>query len=243
MKNLYTIIIAIFFPIAILAQESTPAFTSDVSLKFTSRHYWRGIPVSSAPCFEGSLSVSTGGFTIGYWGGYAFDNTYSEFDIYANYSIGGFTLAVTDLYVISDEDNLPTYRPNQRYFDFDQKTTSHNFDVTASYQFGEKFPLKVGLSSMVWGADRDENGDQRYSTYLELGYPVKVNETTTLDFFIGGVLNNEASAYGDCAGVVNTGLTGTKKLKISDKFSMPVSATIAINPQRETGFLILAFGL
>ncbi len=243
MKSLYLPLFLLLFPILLSAQSETPKVTSDVNLKFTSRHYWRGIPVSSAPCFEGSLSVKTSGFEVGYWGGYAFDNTYSEFDFYTSYSIGNFKVSVWDLYVINDENNLSSYHPNQKYFNFDQKTTSHNFDVTLAYQFGEKFPLSIAISSMVWGADRDAQGDQRYSTYLELGYPVQLNEKDKLNFFMGTVLNNDESAYGDSFGVVHTGVTGTRKVKITDSFSMPVSATIAINPQKEIGFLILAIGI
>jgi hypothetical protein len=243
MKSLYTIIFIIFISITAIAQDqATSKFTSDVGLKITSRHYWRGIPVSSAPCFEGSLAVKTGGFTLGYWGGYAFDNTYSEFDFFASYEIGNFTVSLWDLYVISDETDFLDYHPDQRYWDFDRETTTHNFDLTASYQFGDRFPLKVALSSMIWGADRDENGDQRYSTYLELGYPVKINPVTKLDFFLGTVLNNEDSAYGDSFGVVHTGASGTRVIKVSDTFSVPVTATLAMNPQKEIGYLIFAIG-
>jgi hypothetical protein len=96
---------------------------------------------------------------------------------------------------------------------------------------------------MVWGADRDENGDQRYSTYLELGYPIRINEKSKLDFFLGTVLNSEESVYGEGFGVVHTGVTGTRKVKITDSFSLPISATIAMNPQREIGYLIIAIGI
>ncbi len=226
-----------------LVNSKESIIKTDLGVKITSRHYWRGIPVSSAPCFEGSLSASIGGFTIGYWGGYAFDNTYSEFDLFGSYSIGNFTIGFVDLYVIGDENNLATYHPEQKYWHFDRTTTAHNIDVTASYKISEKFPLKVSLSSMVWGGDRDEEGNQRYSTYLEFGYPVNVSPSMNLDFFLGTVLNNGESAYGDSMGVVHAGVTGTKNVMLNKHFSIPVSATIAMNPQKQIGFVILAIGL
>lgn len=244
-----TLIIAIILSATTLFAQDTLVDTkeslikTDVGMKITSRHYWRGIPVSSAPCFEGALSASIGGFTLGYWGGYAFDNTYSEFDIFASYSVGNFSIGFVDLYVIGDENNLATYHPEQKYWHFDRTTTAHNIDVTASYVISEKFPLKVALSSMVWGGDRDANGDQRYSTYLELGYPVSVSNTMTLDFFLGAVLNNGESAYGDSAGIVHAGVTGTKQVALNKRFALPVSATLAMNPQKQIGFLILAVGI
>ena len=245
MKNsIYISIFLMLFPILLIAQDEVkPKVDTDLGLKLTSRHYWRGIPVSSAPCFEGSLALKTGGFEVGYWGGYAFDNTYSEFDFYTSYSFKNFKISLWDLYVIGDEDNQASYNPNQKYGNFNRETTSHNFDLTLAYNFGEKFPLNVAISTMVWGADRDENGDQRYSTYLELGYPVKINDKSKLDFFLGTVLNDKETVYGESFGVVHTGVTGTRKVKFTDSFSLPVSATIAINPQREIGYLILAISL
>lgn len=216
---------------------------ADVGMTFTSRHYWRGIPVSSAPCFEGSLALTKGNFTIGYWGGYAFDNTYSEFDIYGSYSLGNFTFSFTDLYVNSDENAMGAYHPEQRYWDLDRETTNHNIDLTASYNFGEKFPLTLSYSTMVWGGDRDANGDQRFSNYLEAKYPLTLAEDTNLDLFCGMTLNDEPGAYGDGLGLVNVGVSSTRTLRINDKIAFPITATIALNPQKEIGFLVLAIGI
>lgn len=244
MKALLLIIPALLLSFFTFAQENEESkLKADVGLQFTSRHYWRGIPVSSAPCFEGSLSVTKGNFTIGYWGGYAFDNTYSEFDLYGSYSIGNFTFSFIDLYVMSDEDNLSSYHPDQKYWDLNRETTTHNLDLTASYQFGEKFPLTVSYSTMVWGADRDAEGKQRFSNYLEAKYPVNLAHNTNLSLFCGMTLNDKAGAYGDGMGVVNVGVSSTRLIRINEKIAFPVSATIAMNPQKEIGFLVLAIGL
>lgn len=244
MKNIFVLLIIITMSTSLFAQETEEnKLKADVGLTFTSRHYWRGIPVSSAPCFEGSLALTKNNFTIGYWGGYAFDNTYSEFDIYGSYAIGNFTFSFIDLYVISDEDNLPSYHPEQRYFDLNRETTSHNLDLTASYQFGEKFPLTVSYSTMVWGADRDEEGKQRFSNYLEAKYPINLAQNTSLSLFCGMTLNDKAGAYGDGMGVVNMGISSTRVIKVNENISFPVSATIALNPQKEIGFLVLAIGI
>lgn len=244
MKKLFALFAIFIISMPLFAQEKEESkLKADVGLMFTSRHYWRGIPVSSAPCFEGSLSVTKGNFTIGYWGGYAFDNTYSEFDIFGSYSIGNFTFSFIDLYVISDEDNLSSYRPEQRYWNLDRESTSHNIDLTASYNFGEKFPLTLSYSTMVWGADRDAEGKQRFSNYLEAKYPINLANNTSLEMFCGMTLKDKPGAYGDGMGIVHMGVSSTRRIVISDKISFPVTATLAMNPQKEIGFLVLAIGI
>jgi len=244
MKILSVTFIMILISLTIYAQENEKsAVKADIGLQYTSRHYWRGISVSSAPCFEGSLSLNKGGFNIGYWGGYAYDNTYSEFDINGSYTFRNFTFSFIDLYVISDEDNLASYHPEQRYWDFNRETTSHNIDLTASYNLGKRFPLTLSYSTMVWGADRDENGKQRFSDYLEAKYPFSLAENTNLELFCGMTFNDKPGAYGDGIGVVNIGVSSTYTIRINEKIAFPVSATIAMNPQKETGFLVLAIGI
>lgn len=244
MKRVVFALVCFIMTLTAFAQNNEDKkLKADVGLTFTSRHYWRGIPVSSAPCFEGSLALTNGNFTIGYWGGYAFDNTYSEFDIFGSYSIGNFTFSFIDLYVISDEDNLGSYHPDQKYWDWNRETTSHNIDLTASYNFGEKFPLTLSYSTMVWGADRDEEGKQRFSNYLEAKYPVNLAENTSIEMFCGMTLNDKPGAYGDGMGVVNIGITSTRVIKASEKIQFPITATIAMNPQKEIGFLVLAIGI
>lgn len=239
MKKLFIILSLSIFSLCTFAQEK---LTADAGLTFTSRHYWRGIPVSSAPCFEGSLSVSKGGFTLGYWGGYAFDNTYSEFDIYGSYTIGGLTLSFIDLYVNSDETDLANFHPKQKYGEFDREKTSHLIDLSASYSFGESFPLTLSYSTMVWGNDRDANGDQRFSNYLEAKYPIELSNAS-LNVFCGATLNDKSAAYADAAGLVNVGVATTRTINVTESFKIPVTATVAFNPQKEAGFLILAIGL
>lgn len=231
---------AIFFAALIPAQAQESSVATDVGATIKSRHYWRGIPVSSAPVFASSLSLSSGQFTIGFWGGYAFDNTYSEFDIFASYSVGGFSVSVTDLYVYND---YLANNNNHRYFNFDQKTTLHNFDATLAYQLQGSFPLKIAASTMLWGADRDVDGDQRYSSYVELSYPLEINEENTLNFFMGTSLLDKANAYGNGFGVVNAGVTGFRKVPITENYSLPLTATVAFNPQAEYGYLIFTVSL
>jgi len=80
-----------------------------------------------------------------------------------------------------------------------------------------------------------------------LGYKKNING---VDFnaFIGAALdklnsdNGEFGFYGNKAsGVINFGLKVSKSIQISDKFALPVQASIITNPEAENIFMV--FGI
>ncbi|MFA8436444.1 MAG: hypothetical protein ACEPOZ_18195 [Marinifilaceae bacterium] len=232
-----TIQLTAFFVIFISLLGTETLFAQgrvEVSPSVTTRHYWRGIMVSNSANFEMDMSYKTDKFTFGAWGGYAFDNTYSEFDFHIGYKFNDYVdVAIWDLYANRDRASIDQYN----YFDFDRATTNHLIDATVNFHFGEKFPMRMSVSTMLWGRDLDEHGNQNYSTYLEFGYPVQL-AGHKVDLFAGmNVFEN--CVYGQSTGFVHVGATGYKTIKITDRFSVPVWATVAVNPQAETANLIL----
>ena len=217
-------------------QEAKSQINVDLNSTITSRHYWRGIMVSNSVNYEGDLVLHAKDFSFGAWGGYAFDNTYSEFDFHMAWQISDrLSFSVWDLYASRDRCSIDDYN----YFDFDRKSTNHLLDASVNYVVGEKFPLKISWSTMLWGRDLDAKGNQNYSSYLEVGYPL-VTGATNINLFAG--LNIfENSTYGEHTNIVNMGLTATKKIKLTENFQIPVWGTIAINPEAESANLI--FGL
>ncbi len=95
---------------------------------------------------------------------------------------------------------------------------------------------------------RKANGDIFYSSYLELSYPFKCKG---LDFnvFAGGTPNkadtkkDESGFYGNDPGIVNLGFTVSKDLPITEKFSLPLSASLITNPQAQNIFLVFGISL
>ena len=207
-----------------------------VSPSVTTRHYWRGIMVSTAANFEMDVAYTNENFTFGAWGGYAFDNTYSEFDFHVGYKFNDhFNIAVWDLFANRDRASIDDYN----FLDLDKKTTNHVIDASLNFYFTEQFPLSVCVSTMLYGRDLDADGDQNYSTYVEFGYPVEIGGEK-LSLFAG--LNPfENQVYGKSVGFVNIGATATREIKINEKFSLDTWAKIGINPQAETANLI--FGI
>ncbi|MGQ1909895.1 hypothetical protein ACT3CE_08910 [Marinifilum sp. RC60d5] len=208
-----------------------------VSPSVTTRHYWRGIMVSNTANFEMDLAYTNNNFTFGAWGGYAFDNTYSEFDFHVGYKFSDhFNVAVWDLFANRDRASIDDYN----YLDLDKSTTNHLIDASFNFYFTDNFPLSVSWSTMLYGRDLDEDGDQNYSTYVEFGYPVKIGGETVSLF--AGLNPFENQVYGESFGFVNIGASATREIKINDNFSLNAWAKVGINPQAETANLILGIG-
>ncbi len=206
----------------------------NVGADIMSRYIFRGTDYGNSPSFQPILSLKTGDFEIGYWGAIAVNSFYQEIDLYAKYSIDKLSIILTDYYIPSIT-GAPASE-DIRYFNFKDKTTAHTLEAGLSYEFGESFPLKLFGSVFFFGNDKrwgldeekDKNEDTYYSTYFELGYPLKIAENK-IDIFLG--LTSNAGAFGNGLGVINFGFTGYRNIKISNDFELPVKSSVIFNPQ------------
>jgi len=206
----------------------------DLKSSITSRHYWRGIMVSRSINYEGDLVLTNRKFKFGVWGGYAFDNKYSEFDFHTGYKLSeNISFEIWDLYASRDRESIDDYE----YFDFDKTSTNHLLDASIHFYFNQKFPLKVSWSTMVWGRDLDEYKNQNYSSYLELSYPIVVKKMRLI--FYMGINVFENSLYGEKTNLVDIGFTASKDITLNNTLKIPIWARIAINPEAETSNFII----
>ena len=237
-------IFAFLFSISSSICESNSSI--NVGADLMSRYIFRGVDYGHSPSIQPTFAFKNGNFEIGYWGAIALNSSYQETDLYLKYSIGSFSIMVTDYYIPTLNDNPAA--PDIRYFTFDDKKTAHTLEGTLSYQFGEAFPLKIAANVFFYGNDKrwgydddkDSKEDTYYSSYFELGYPIKVGGNN-VDAFIG--FTPAAGAFGNTMGVVNMGFTGYKSVKISDSFELPVKSSIIFNPQAENVFFIFGITL
>ncbi|WP_240485027.1 hypothetical protein [Arenibacter latericius] len=78
----------------------------------------------------------------------------------------------------------------------------------------------------------DLDFEQRYSTYLQVSYPLVKDSKVNLNGFVGTgfSLNGDTHLYGDeNFALVNIGLTPSKTFKLGG-YNLPVSATTLSNP-------------
>ena len=214
-------------------EESPLSISGDIVSNFA----WRGSLVSPTLNFQPTIDYSSNNFSFGLWGISNITGTFKEMDIYASYSINGFSAIITDYY----------WNTDKRYFNYKNSSTGHVIDVGLSYE-NENFPLNISVSTMLYGEDKKSFYDitetdtllNNYSTYLQLSYTFEISENS-LNIFAGA--SPFTGMYGKNFAVVFAGFTVSKEIKITDNFSLPIFATFAVNPQTEDFFATLGISL
>jgi len=243
-----------FTHVAFSQNESPVQLGADVM----SRYIWRGVNLGgSSPSIQPWLkySVSTKdsnhALTIGAWSAYTFSQTSNqEVDLYLTYTYKSvISLTVTDYF-------FPEYyntKGRSRYFSYDKDSTCHVFEGAVSFNGTEKIPFTFLFAMNLYGNDArkiNTNGtssDIFMTKYIEVGYKKNI-KGTDFNAFIGATLdkpNNdrgELGYYGNkTVGVINLGVKASKSIQISDKYSLPVQASLITNPEAENIFL--TFGI
>ncbi len=204
-----------------------------ITADMMSSYVWRGVKATSSPSIQPNLSFKKGSFELGAWGSSDFTGSYKEVDFYTSYSYGNFKLGLTDY----------NWLFSKRYFNYRKGSTDHILEGNFSYQGNSAFPLSIDLNTMFYGSDKKATNPSKnaYSTYVEVRYPVGAD----LNIFAG--MTPADGYYGDGYGklggfaVVNVGVAATRKLKMTESFSLPLKVTLGVNPQQEDVYLV--FGI
>lgn len=223
-------------------------------------HLWRGLIISDKPMISAMANLSLNkekSIKIGVWGGTSISNEsdgthYKEINYFIKYEKNNLSIALWDLYNTRREAYLGA---NEIYV-YTKDKTKHILDLRTSYVFPEKFPLRIEADFLLYGsADAlyKENGEydkNKYSTYVELSYPLIKNSTVNLNGFVGSafVINGKEgnySLYGNGKNnfqVVNIGVTARKDITIFNK-KLPVSMTTMWNPTNKYARIQIATSL
>jgi hypothetical protein len=256
MKNRNTVFTALLtlafaLPLATVSAQTseTAASPIKVTAELVSHYVWRGSMATGSPTpnFQPTLAYVKGNLEIGVWGSTDFLGTYKEVDPYVSLTAGKLKFTITDY-----DWNLK----DANYFNYKSKETGHRFEGSIGYTGPESFPLSVSLNTMFYGLDKklDDKGElkQAYSTYVELGYA-----KGPANFFLGftpwesyynnyGVTAFDSTASKKTFSIVNVGVTLSRALKITDSYSLPLRATLVINPSAtytREDFIHLVFGI
>lgn len=235
--NLFFVVVMVFFVGNISAQELEKTSSISISGDLVSTFVWRGAIASPTLNFQPALSFSKNNFEFGLWGSADNLGKFKEIDVFVTYSIKGLSVTFTDYF----------WNQKVRYFNYDNKSTGHNFELGISYE-NENFPLRFYAGTMIYGEDKKYLYDlsetdlskSNFSTYLELSYSLKMVEN---DFNLFVAATPFSGMYGKGFSMVYAGITASKKIKISEKFALPLSVTFAANPQSEDFFIVLAITL
>lgn len=224
-----------------------------------SRYIWRGLDIGgNVPAVQPTLKLNVGDqnhlLSVGAWGSYPVTGNFSqELDLFVSYTFKGlFTVMVTDYFfpgAFSGE--------RDKYFYYRQDTTGHVFEGCLMFNGTKKVPLTFMACVNFYGNDARrmkqvndstfaENGLQ-YSTYFELGYKTTIRG---IDFnaFAGGTLTSPNTSrhetgyyFNSSAGITNIGIKLTKSIPVTEKYSIPIQASLIANPMLSK--LYLVFGI
>jgi hypothetical protein len=249
-KNLLIVLFIsflIFRNFVLVAQTNEPASPFKVTADLVSHYVWRGSMATGSPTpnFQPTLAYSKGNLEIGVWGSTDFTGSYKEIDPYVTYTAGHIKLALTDYDWNFNHSN---------YFNYSNSETGHMFEGTIGFIGTDAFPVSVTWNTMFYGFDKksDDSTKQAFSTYVELGYTKGV-ATIFLGFTPwSGYYNNYGTTNFDPGtskktfSIVNIGASVTKALKITETFSLPLKATLVINPSAtysRNDYIHLIFGI
>ncbi len=234
----YFLVLALLLSVqTVNAQETEKKSSFSGSVELTTKYLWRGQEYGEAPAFFPTLNFSTGGLSIYATGAYTFDKSWREADLGISYSAGDFTIGVVDYFYPS------VVGANDNYFNFKNKETGHLIEGYLTYA-PSSFPISVLASTFFYGADKKENGDQAWSTYVELGYHYDFSETDILSVAVGASMNK--SLYNNFEtgfSVVNVAVKYQRELYAAKKFTIPASVQYVMNPQKEKNFISFSLGL
>ena len=265
-KSKFFIILVLILGVSatMMSQEGNSKVSLNAGADFMSRYVWRGTQFGgNAPSIQPAISLAAGNFEIGVWGAFstAGANVGQEVDLYVSYSFLNemFTATLTDYF-------FPAEGVNYDYFEYSKDKTGHILEGALSFNGTEKIPLSLLLAVNFYGADAARINDDpnsadfnkkdgiQLSSYAELGYATAVNDVS-LDVFMGFNLtapkkadpsigyDGEAGFYGDKFGVVNLGVSASISIEITERFSLPIQASLITNPMNKRIFFVFGFSL
>jgi hypothetical protein len=248
------------FSSIIRAADSTSVSPFKATAELVSHYVWRGSMATGSPTpnFQPTLAFTKGGFEIGVWGSTDFVGSYKEVDPYVTLGIGSWKIAVTDY-------NWNFNRAN--YFNYKESETGHMFEGSIGYTGPSALPISVSVNTIFYGFDQKGNGympgyksntsisdstSQAYSTYIEMGYTkgsasIFFGFTPMASYYNNyGVTKWDSTAVKKSFSIVNIGATISRSIKITDSFSLPVRATLVVNPSAtysRNDYVHLVFGI
>lgn len=187
-----------------------------------SRYIWRGSDYGASPSIQPYIELSLANFNLGVWAAYTTNlPNVQELDLYASYTIYDLvTFTITDY---SFPDEISGYD----YFDYVSDSSVHIIEGLMVFNGTEKFPV-----SMKAGINFYNDSDN--SLYLETGYSF-----SCMNIFIGA--GNGMYTSNGKFNFVNIGIGITKEISVTEKYSIPLSASFITNP--EAGKVFLVFGI
>ena len=203
---------ALFFTTFGTQKVEAQDFGADVA----SSYVWRGTQFGNGPHVQPWLSLGYGNLELGAWGSVPLTagDTGAELDLYVSYDLGPLALTVT---------NYTFPIAGGAYLDGEGLFEGDYLEVSGSGSVGP-IDLTVGYFTEL------------EALYIEAGFSIGV-----VDVAIGYAGEDDSNWYVSEAGLCNISVGGSKEVKITDDYSLPLFGSLVYNPEAESAFLV--FGM
>jgi hypothetical protein len=201
-------------------QESESKLSFNPSLDIYTNYIFRGTRYGQGPSLQPDLNVTYKGFTAGVWG--AFDvSGYAETDPYISYTFPfGLSIGLTDYYF----QQTPL-------FDFSGSDGSHALEINLGFVY-KNIGLQANYVINEAGGPGSTGGDMYFhGSYYFPSFEVFAGA--------GDGWHTSDGNFNLC----NLGIGTTRQLTITDKFSIPLTGQVIVNPEREQLFIVIGLTL
>ncbi|MFC0876521.1 hypothetical protein ACE01N_07990 [Saccharicrinis sp. FJH2] len=250
MKKVKRILSVLVLSLIVLPGLTAQEFST--GLDIYSSYIWRGAKFGSGPAFQPYVEFSAGDFALGAWGSVSASTDEAlEMDLYASYSFGPVSIALTDYYF------------GGSWTDY---TATHSLEPSLGLALGDfSFTAAAMLLAKVDAADAVaeapamvnlETGvitpaveaspavvasgfGETMDLYFEAGYSFE-----TFDIALGAGNGQYTRTEEDEDGkfnICNISVGTSKEVKITDSFSLPISGAVILNPA--TGGFFITVGI
>jgi hypothetical protein len=207
---------ALFFTTFGTQKVEAQDFGADVA----SSYVWRGTQFGNGPHVQPWMSLGYGNLELGAWGSVPLTagDGGTELDLYVSYDLGPLALTVTNY-------TFPNTSPASKgaYVDGEGLFEGDYLEVSGSGSVGP-IDLTVGYFTEL------------EALYIEAGFSIGV-----VDVAIGYAGEDDSDWYVSEAGLCNISVGGSKEVKITDDYSLPLFGSLVYNPDAESAFLV--FGM
>ena len=203
---------ALFFTTFGTQKVEAQDFGADVA----SSYVWRGTQFGNGPHVQPWMSLGYGNLELGAWGSVPLTagDTGAELDLYVSYDLGPLALTVT---------NYTFPIAGGAYLDGEGLFEGDYLEVSGSGSVGP-IDLTVGYFTEL------------EALYIEAGFSIGV-----VDVAIGYAGEDDSNWYVSEAGLCNISVGGSKEVKITEDYSLPLFGSLVYNPDAESAFLV--FGM
>ena len=225
---------------AAFAQEK---LTVNGNIDLVNNYVWRGMDQNSGFSVQPTLSFSYNGLSLSAWGSQSITNNadrdVQELDINLSYSIGGFSAILTDYWWGGLHNPYGYYKQGPADNPIDG---GHHLEATLAYRIGDKCPLTISWSTWLAGADIRTSSNKRcYSSYINASYDIACPAQVVLTPSVG--FTPWKGYYHDKAAVADISLKASKRICVSEKFSMPLFIQAIASPINDHVYLVAGIGL